>query len=179
MGLDGVMIVMSVEDTFGIKISDAEAADLRTPDQLAAIVADRVQALPNEQCLTQQTYYRLRRGFHIAIPALASDLRLETPLKDLVHRDQWSRVWRAVREAAEAPEWPAHVPWPELLNAAPRTVRELVWHLAIALTPVKGQGPERWTKQQVAHTVRRIIIEESGIPIAFDSKRTFSQLGIL
>ena len=75
MGLDAVMIVISVED-FGIKITDPEAVTLRTPDQLAAFVADRVQAVPDDLCITQQTYYRLRRGFRLAIPALATDLRL-------------------------------------------------------------------------------------------------------
>ncbi len=178
MGLDAVMIVISVEDTFGIKISDPEAVNLRTPDQLAALVAERVQALPDDLCITQQTYYRLRRGFRMAIPALATDLRLEAQLDQLLHRDQWPQVWAAVRNAAEAPEWPVTVPWPGFLKIGPRTIRDLVWHLAIALTPPRGQKPERWSKQQVAHTVRRIILEESGVSPAFDSKRTFADLGI-
>jgi len=178
MGLDAVMIVISVEDTFGIKISDPEAASLRTPDQLAAFVAERVQALPDDLCITQQTYYRLRRGFRVAIPALATDLRLETRLDRFLHRDQWPQVWAGVRNAADAPEWPEEVPWSGLLKIGPRTIRDLVWHLAIALTPPRGERPERWSKQQVAHTVRRIILEESGVSPAFDSKRTFADLGI-
>ncbi len=178
MGLDGVMIVISVEDTFGIKITDPEAVTLRTPDQLAAFVADRVQAVPDDLCITQQTYYRLRRGFRSAIPALAADLRLETRLDQLLHRDQWPHVWAAVRNGAGAAEWPAEVPWPGFLKIGPRTIRDLVWHLAIALSAPRGQRPTRWSKQQVAHTVRRIILEESGVPPAFDSKRTFADLGI-
>jgi len=46
------------------------------------------------------------------------------------------------------------------------------------LSAPRGQRPTRWSKQQVAHTVRRIILEESGVPPAFDSKRTFADLGI-
>ena len=178
MGLDAVMIVISVEDTFGIKISDPEAVSLRTPDLLAAFVAERVQALPDDLCITQQTYYRLRRGFRMAILALAKDVRLETRLNQLLHRDQWPQVWSAVRNGAGAREWPVEVPWPGLLGIGPRTIRDLVWHLAIALTPARGQKPERWSKQQVAHTVRRIILEESGVSPAFDSKKTFADLGI-
>jgi hypothetical protein len=129
-------------------------------------------------CVTQQVYYQLRRGFRIAIPALAKDLRLEAKLDRFLHRDQWPQVWTAVRDAAGAAEWPAEVSWPGLLKGGPRTIRELVWHIAVALTPSRDLKPERWTRQQVAHTVRRIINEESGVSLAFDSKQTFAQLGI-
>jgi hypothetical protein len=180
MGLDGVMIVMSVEDTFGIKITDLEASKLRTPDQLSAFVAERVQALPDEQCITQQIYYRLRRAFRTAIPALAADVRLESRLDRFLHRDQWPQAWAAVRAAAEVLEWPEQVRWPRLLNlnTGPKTIRDLVWHVAIALTPPRGQRPPRWTKQQVAHAVRRIILEESGVGLALDGKKSFPDLGI-
>jgi len=180
MGLDGVMIVMSVEDTFGIKITDLEASKLRTPDQLSAFVAERVQALPDEHCITQQVYYGLRRAFRTAIPALAADVRLESRLDWFLHRDQWQQVWAAVRTAAGIPEWPEQVAWPRLLNlnTGPKTIRDLVWHVAIALTPPRGQRPSRWTKQQVAHTVRRIIQEESGVGPALDGKKSFPDLGI-
>jgi len=178
MGLDTVMIVISVEDAFGMKISDAEAVTLRTPCQLAAFVADRVQALPDESCITQQIYYRLRRGFRAAVPALATDFTLQIPLGEVIHSDQWSRVWTAVREVAGGPSWPRDVPWPRFFNSGPRTVRDLVWYLATALTPRRGQQPPRWTRQQVEHTVRRIILEESGVPLSFEGARTFSDLGI-
>jgi len=180
MGLDSVMIVISVEDTFGIKITDAEASKLRTPHLLSTFVAERVQALPDDLCITQQMYYRLRRAFWTAIPALATDLRLETRLDQFLHRDQWPQVWTAVRAAADAPEWPAEVPWPGLLNlnTGPKTIRDLVWHLAIALAPQARQTPTRWTKQEVAHAVRRIVLEESGVGPAFDGKKSFGELGI-
>ncbi|SRR6266568_4058659 len=180
MGLDGVMIVMSVEDTFGIKITDLEASKFRTPDQLSAFVAERVQALPEERCITQQIYYRLRGAFRKAVPALATDVRLEARLDRFLHRDQWRQVWRAVRAAADAPEWPEEITWPRLLNlnSGPKTIRDLVWHIAIALTPPRGQQPARWTKQQVANTVRRIILEESGVGPSLDGKKSFPDLGI-
>ncbi len=180
MGLDGVMIVMSVEDTFGIKITDLEASKLRTPVLLSAFVAKRVQALPDELCITQQIYYRLRRAFRTTIPALAPDVRLESRLDQFLHQDQWAQVWTAVRTAAEAPEWPEQIAWPHLLNlnTGPKTMRDLVWHVAIALTPPRGQRPTRWTKQQVEHTVRRIILEESGVGPALDGRKSFPDLGI-
>jgi hypothetical protein len=180
MGLDSVMIVISVEDVFGIKITDAEASAIRTPDQLSSFVAERVNALPDDVCITQQTYYRLRRAFRTVLPALATDLRLETRLDHFLHREQWAQVWKAIKAAADASEWPEHVPWPRLLNlnVGPKTIRDLIWHLAIALTPPAVRPPIRWTKQQVAHTVRRIVVEESGVEPAFNSHKSFGELGI-
>jgi acyl carrier protein len=180
MGLDAVMIVIEIEQTFGIKISDVEAVGLRTPQLLSTFVADRVQALPEEFCRTQQTYYRLRRGFRAALPALGADLRLDTPLKELSDREQWPAVWDAVRAAANASEWPPSVAWPTWrnLNTGPKTIRDLVWHIAIELTPRPGQAPSRWTRQQVEHTIRRIILEESGVEPDYDAQKTFPDLGI-
>ena len=112
MGLDAVMIVIEIEQTFGIKITDAEAVGLRSPKLLSNFVADRVQALPEEVCRTQQTYYRLRQGFRAALPSLATDIGLTTRLDELLDREQWPTVWSAVRSAANAPEWPARINWP-------------------------------------------------------------------
>ena len=180
MGLDGVMIVMEVEETFGIQIADADARGLRTPHMLSEFVANRVQALPDEFCSTQQIFYRLRRAFRVVIPALLTDIRLNTPLQELVDRDQWSETWSAVRLAADAPDWPTTVPWPSWrsLKTGPKTMRDLVWHLALVLTPARGNAPLRWTRQQVEHTVRRIILEESGVGPTYDDQKSFADLGI-
>jgi hypothetical protein len=180
MGLDGVMIVMEIEEVFGIQISDAEAVKLRTPRVLTQFVADRVQALPDEFCSTQQTFYRLRQAFRAAIPTLANDISLQTRLDQLVSRDQWPEIWGRVRSAATVPEWPPHVSWPTWRNlrSGPKTIRDLVWHVALALTPAKGKTPVRWTRQQVEHTVRRIVLEESGVGPDYDVDKSFPALGV-
>jgi len=180
VGLDAVMIVIEIEQTFGIKITDAEAVGLRTPQLLSRFVADRVQALPDEFCSTQQTYYRLRQGFRAALPTLATDVRLSTRLDELLDREQWPKVWTAVRSAANAPEWPTSVAWPTWRNlrTGPKTIRDLVWHIALALTPHRGEAPPRWTRQQVEHTVRRIVLEESGVGPDYDDEKSFPDLGI-
>jgi hypothetical protein len=180
MGLDGVEIVMEIEEVFGITITRAEGRELRTPRLLSEFVASKVQALPDEFCLTQQTFYRLRRAFQTTMPALASDIRLQTRLDQVVHQDQWSSVWSAVRSAANAPEWPLTVAWPTWrnLHSGPKTIRDLVWHIALVLTPPRDQAPARWTRQQVEHTVRRIILEESGVGPDYDSEKQFAELGI-
>jgi acyl carrier protein len=60
MGLDGVEIVMTVEETFGIAIEDSEAAKAVTPGQLIDLVLSKTKRTIDEACLTQRAFHRLR-----------------------------------------------------------------------------------------------------------------------
>ena len=60
MGLDGVEIVMKVEETFGISIDDAEAGQIATPGQLIDLVLSKVGRTVDDACLTQRAFHRLR-----------------------------------------------------------------------------------------------------------------------
>ena len=176
MGLDTVEIVMRCEETFGISISDADAARIGTPRQLAEYVADRVDALPDSRCLSRDTYRALRDGFSSQLPALTSNFNLNTPLKQIVHRDQWERVWSAIRGATESADWPATVTWNGLFSAGPRTFRDLVW--VVACSQARAAGSRPWTRQTVYLRVREIIQDESGLDAGFNARKSFPQLGI-
>ena len=60
MGLDGVEIVMKVEEAFDISIDDAEAGKCATPGQLIDLVLSKVGRTVDEACLTQRAFHRLR-----------------------------------------------------------------------------------------------------------------------
>ena len=81
MGLDGVEI-MRTEETFGIEIPDEVGARLLTPAALVDYVAANVPLNATEECLSQQVFYRLRRGFRPQLKALSSTFHLDTPLKE-------------------------------------------------------------------------------------------------
>ena len=57
MGLDGVEIVMKVEEAFGITIDDAEAGKITTPGQLIELVLSKVGRTVDEACLTQRAFH--------------------------------------------------------------------------------------------------------------------------
>ncbi|GAA5495946.1 acyl carrier protein [Rubritalea halochordaticola] len=44
MGLDGVELIMAVEEEFGVSLDDAEVASLRTPRDLIAAVWKKLEA---------------------------------------------------------------------------------------------------------------------------------------
>ena len=60
MGLDGVEIVMKIEEAFGITIDDGEAGKIATPGQLIDLVLSKVGHTVDEACLTQRAFHRVR-----------------------------------------------------------------------------------------------------------------------
>ena len=63
MGLDSVELLMSVENKFGIRIKDSEAEKIYTVQNFVDSVYDKIITNPNENCLTQIVFYRIRKAF--------------------------------------------------------------------------------------------------------------------
>jgi len=162
VGLEGVEIVMATEETFGISIPDEAAQQIVTVRQLVDYVTARVQTTPETECRTQRLFYRLRRGFKTEVAALVPRFDLDLPLADIVHKDQWPRVWTAVRDRVGVSDWPDTVPWPGLLRDGPKTVRQLIWHLVWSLPRPTHTHGGAWTRSRIEAEVRRIIAEVLG-----------------
>jgi hypothetical protein len=122
-----------------------------------------VPTIPQEECQTQRIFYKLRRGFRSQIPALVADFRLQTKIKDVLHKEQWSKVWAAVREQVGEDYWPETIPWPGIvLKRGPGTIRELVYHVAFSLPKPNVPLNEPWTKERIALVVRDIAKDCAG-----------------
>lgn len=63
MGLDSIELVMTVEDTFGIKIPNNECEQIGTVQQMADAVFEKIKIHPNEKCISQIVFYRIRQAF--------------------------------------------------------------------------------------------------------------------
>ena len=178
MGLEAVEIVMATEEAFGISIPNEAAQQILTVRQLVNYVTEHVQATSEAECMTQRLFYQLRRGFKAEVAALVPRFDLGLPLADVVPKDQWPRVWTAVRERVGTSDWPVFVPWPGLLRDGPRTVRQLIWHLVSSFprpTPSEGGA---WTRSQIEAEVRRIIGEVLGEKDYRLSARFVDDLGV-
>ena len=64
MGLDGVEIIMAVEEAFDIRIEDSEAEKILTPRNLIDLIMAKVQLSGSAVCLTHRSF-NLVRGFFV------------------------------------------------------------------------------------------------------------------
>jgi len=86
MGLDGVEIVMTVEETFDIVIEDSEAEKLVTPGLLIELVLSKVGRTSHTACLTQRAFHRLRASLMRHLGFKRNRIRPEVLLAGLFSR---------------------------------------------------------------------------------------------
>lgn len=162
MGLDTVELLMGFEDAFGIMIPDEDAARLRTPRMVMDYVAARLPVEAAGHCVTQRTFYRLRRGIR-ANAATVVRVRPATPLRALVDRRDWPALWTRIRASADEARWPESVPWKGFLRDGPETTGELATWITMHLAePDRARGGP-WTREEIELTLRRVVRDTVGI----------------
>jgi hypothetical protein len=110
MGLDGVEIVMAVEDAFGIAIADEEAAKVRTPRDLINLVCSKLQLSTDARCVSHRAFHHVRRELMNSFDVRRSDIRPSVRLEDLLPANQRRESWCKLRQALRAEVWPALQP---------------------------------------------------------------------
>lgn len=98
MGLDGVELVLEVEDRFRIKLPDAECSRVRTVADLAALVISQLP-VARAACPTARSFFRIRKhlvehgGFH------RRSLRPATSLEAAFPRPVRRQLWKLLADA--------------------------------------------------------------------------------
>jgi len=97
MGLDGVEIVMAIEEAFDIRIEDAEAVKIVTPGDLIEMVMTKVQLGGAAGCLTQRSFNLVRSVLLRDLPLKRKAIAPATPMAALVAKplrrkllEQWA-----------------------------------------------------------------------------------------
>lgn len=82
MGLDGVELIMAVEEKFGISISDDEAQRMLTVGDMKRLVQAKLDVTDSAGCLTQRAFHVIRKNmiaeFGVPRRGLRPDTHLET-----------------------------------------------------------------------------------------------------
>lgn len=140
MGLESVELVMRVEETFGVTISDAEAVRCETPADVIALVLGKIQASGTEGCLSQRGFYVLRRALTEKLGIDRRVVTLDTGIRSLCSGRSDPELWELLKLATKARRWPPLV-----------RPRRLVWCLWL-LTGVVLVGLFQVTAPELAWT---------------------------
>jgi acyl carrier protein len=186
MGLDGVELVMAVEEEFGITISDAEAETIMTPKDLIGIVCEKVdlsngdvdagqreavcEVIPH--CRSQRAFHKIRKAISESTGSQRRKIRLDTELIDLFTKPERSRKWKLFKELSGLHMFSSPGSWLRI-RPAPQTVRGLVDRLvALNLAPLNVPGS--WSQDLARDLVRKIVYEQLGVS-EFDDDDEFAR----
>ena len=112
MGMDGVEIVMAVEDQFGITIEDAEAEHIRTPGQLIDLVSSKLACAPIALCRTRRAFHVVRRVFQKRFTIERRSISPDTKLGNIVPKLDRIHIWKSLQHEFGATTWPElHYPY--------------------------------------------------------------------
>jgi len=130
MGLDGVELVMCVEEKFGISITDEEASKTLTVGDLKRLVRAKLEVADVAGCLTQRAFHLIRKNATGEFGVLRRDLRPDTPLETVVPESTRRESWQHFQVALGVAQFPELVR-PHTVNL---TITALV--LSSLLVPV-------------------------------------------
>ncbi len=173
MGLESVEIVMFLEESFGISITDAEATAVRTPRQTVNLIATKLATddRPCRACLTLRAFHRLRRAIATEAGVPRGSVRPDSRLRGLVGFER-RRTWEAVRCACGMGSLPG-LGW-----FSPRTVGDLTrWAVVHAAKDLKPPG-EPWTRSEIKSVVRSVVTDVTGVEDFSDDHDYIYDIGV-
>ena len=101
MGMDGLELVLEVEETFGVEIDDAAAERILTVGELWDYICARVDFAPAATCATASAFYKLRRTLGETIGGNRRQLRASTPLDSLLPAQARRAAWTSLQQTAQ------------------------------------------------------------------------------
>jgi len=113
MGLDGVELIMAVEEKFDVAIPDEDAVKLTTPRLLMTYVERQLSIRKSSECLSQRAFHRLRRAAVWTLGVERHQFSINSRLEDLVPKKDRRRLWTSYGAAVEFDRWPELTRSPE------------------------------------------------------------------
>lgn len=163
MGLDGVELVMSYEEAFGIEIPDSEAARMRTPREVVDFLLIQLGEASGRRriCLSARAFYQLRAE----LVAYGHGRRTITPAASVVEllgpdaHDSWSQIQRKLG----CDHWPRLKSRNRVLGwlGGIETLGEAAGEIGM-MNP-RHLHPEPWTRAELEATLMQITELELGL----------------
>ena len=110
MGLDGVEMVMAVEDAFGIAITDTEAEAVTTPGKLIDLIVSKISGHFSNKCHSMVIFHQLRKALVERVGIPRGSVRRHTDLRRLDVNLSESALWVLLENTLPHPQWPRLYP---------------------------------------------------------------------
>lgn len=125
MGLDGIELVMAVEEEFQIAISDSEASDCTTVRNLVELVHSRLRHSSKDPCPSQHSFYLARQKLIDLLHVQRNEIKPDTNLEEIIPRKNRKNHWKKVtasmsegeffRGRLDRPKWMTYSSFPAFL----------------------------------------------------------------
>jgi hypothetical protein len=93
MGLDGVELIMAVEEKFGINISDEEAQNVLTVGDMKRLVRAKLDIVDDRTCLTQRAFHLIRTKAIAEFGLPRRNLRPDAYLENVIPQNNRRETW--------------------------------------------------------------------------------------
>ncbi len=107
MGLDGLELVMTFEEGFGVTISDAEAEVCLTPRAVIDLIHGKLRASDERVCVSQRAFYLLRKGLKQTLGVSRRSVTLGADVRSFAKGRSEREVWDDLKSSTQARSWPA------------------------------------------------------------------------
>jgi len=114
MGLDGVELILAVEERFQISLLDEKVGNVVTVGDLYALVLSKLGAASAAGCATSVAFYRTRCALAAIAGVERRSIRPATPLAPLLSggvRERWGALSRSTGLNLPGLRRPAWTPW--------------------------------------------------------------------
>ena len=106
MGLDGVELLMALEEAFGIEIKDEETVKTVTPGSVIDLIYSKVRHADQKVCPSQRAFYILRKVCVRQFCANRKTFSLDTPIRSLIAQEREAADWKILQSIVAARSWP-------------------------------------------------------------------------
>jgi hypothetical protein len=107
MGLEGVELVMALEERFGVAISDAEAEASVTPAAVVELIFGKLRTTDEQVCVSQRAFYLLRKELARTLGVSRRSVALGVDVRSFAVGRSEREVWNDLKTIVRARSWPA------------------------------------------------------------------------
>jgi acyl carrier protein len=106
MGLDGVELVLALEESFGVALTDEEAARSVTPAIIIDVIFGKLRASENQYCIAMRAFHLLRKAMVETLHIPRRSVTLSTDVRRFKAGKTDRQIWEELKTALHARRWP-------------------------------------------------------------------------